>query len=120
MPWNDPDNLELAGQIPDEFTSQGLEYGHTRVSGIVSIDTLWPETARRRIEDVQSGTSYTIAVVESPAMSFHWMEPTDLSLRDLLREVSSGNTKLLAGFIDGHVDVLKNCNQDYLQKLLTI
>ena len=118
-PWNADANSAAFDNIPQVYTGGNPSPLKTHVFAVSSPDTLWPEDVSRRLSDVQSGLSFTIAVVYSEKRSVHWMEPQDGSLDWVISE-NKNNPKLLAAFADGHVNVLSGIADDELRDLFRI
>jgi hypothetical protein len=118
--WDTPVNRAATAAIPGVFQSPGTASCHTRYLAIVGQDTLWPPSGRRRLSDVTSGTSRTIAVVEAPASECHWMEPRDIGIDALAGQLASHGRSLSAAWIDGNATALSGLDASSLRELATI
>jgi len=118
--WDAPVNRAVATAMPAVFQSPGTACGQTRYLAILGQNTLWPPGGRRRLLDVTSGTSRTIAVVEAPVSGCHWMEPRDIEFGALADQVASHGRSLLAAWIDGNATALSGLDANWLLELATI
>jgi Protein of unknown function (DUF1559) len=120
QPWDAPRNRSAAERIPDVYRPPGTQSGRTRYSAIVGPQSLWPPTGGRRLTDVKSGTSYTIAVVEAPCSEVEWMKPHDFDEETLVREVAASKRPLPAAWIDGRTTLLADLDAARIRELASV
>lgn len=81
-PWNDPQNLALAQQMPPVFacpsSARGEQSQQTSYLVISGAEMLFSGSEFIRISDVLDGTSNTVMIVEAEGSAVLWTEPTDL------------------------------------------
>lgn len=119
QPWNSDTNRPVWEQRPAVFGGHGCETPLTNVMAVVGPDTIWPATGRRSHTDIMTGTSFTIAAVFLTGMSVNWMQPIDADLASAISDYEN-NHELIAVFVDGHVEVVRDVNTGRLRKLLCI
>jgi hypothetical protein len=120
QPWDAPPNQAVAASMPAAFHSPGTASPGTRYMAILGQKTLWPPNGNRKLSDVTSGYSRTIAVVEAPASQCHWMEPKDIEFDTIAGQVASHDRSLLASWVDGNATALRNLDERRLLELATI
>jgi hypothetical protein len=84
-PWNSPHNGELASPMPTTYSFHGADRTGTTANylAVVGPETLWPGATPRKPDEIKDGTSNTILFVENNGLGVHWMEPRDLTFRDM-------------------------------------
>jgi hypothetical protein len=96
-PWNSPNNLAVAQDIPDVFRCpaavRGKE-GITQYVAIVGPETMWPGATGRLREEVTDGTSDTILLIEWSESDIVWTEPRDIPIGKLLQVLHPGSKKV--------------------------
>ena len=91
QPWNSPDNLKLADQMPEMYAFHGEYYrGLTKTNYLVVVgeDTLWPGAKPRKSADVTDDRSSTILFIENQGLDVHWMEPRDADFATMSFQVN--------------------------------
>lgn len=89
-PWNGPHNSDLADRMPPVFGCSRHEGppGDTDFVLIVGPGALFENAASApRLDEVADGTSRTILLVETADSGIHWLEPRDLELPSMPREI---------------------------------
>lgn len=128
-PWDHPDNLRLAAQMPDVFSpGRGVRGDKTHVRLFVGPRAIFDREERRKLEAINDGTSNTLMFVEAtdPVL---WIQPLELpfdpkgpipplglkdhdyfqvafadgSVRTIKKSVSVEKIKLLIDYKDGQV-----------------
>lgn len=87
-PWNGPHNRTLNGRDPSESFAASTDSVHlmTDIVAVVGKGTMWPaDGSRISHDDFSDGLAATITVVEIGNSDIPWMEPRDLSMRDVGR-----------------------------------
>ena len=133
-PWNHPDNLRLAEQMPSVFVcpsdSSTLSQCTTTYVAVVGPSTMWPLQGERRLQDIVDGLPETLLLIESTASRTHWMAPNDIRFNDIISTKSSAGTPLFSGnhkrdavcvFADGHGSFLDAAlSADTVKAMLTV
>lgn len=119
QPWNSEANQRVWERRPSVFGGHGYEPPLTAVMAVVGPETIWPTAGRRSYTEIKTGTSYTIAAVSLKNTSVNWMQPTDTDLASTLSEYENNN-ELIAVFIDGHVEIVRDVDAGTLRELLCI
>ncbi|GAB5404037.1 MAG: hypothetical protein Aurels2KO_22680 [Aureliella sp.] len=105
-PWNHPDNLKLADEMPTVFSCPTCQSPHanytTSYVAIVGDKTLWPTNGTTRAKDVSDGLYSTLMLIESEAARTHWMAPHDLRFSEIVPTTATGRTMVVD---TGHQDV---------------
>ena len=130
-PWDGPNNRQLHALRPDVFGSplQNSYDGRvTTYQAVVSRRSMWPAHFSVPLSDVLDGTSSTIFLVENDQSEAIWMEPRELTERDvlsMLRPTDDGKTghdaqRIPVLMVDGSVRVISaRINRDLFVGLLT-
>ncbi len=132
-PWNHPDNLRLADQMPSGFVchaaSETAPAQTTSYVAVIGPHTIW-QKGELTFQDITDGTSQTAILIESESARTHWMAPYDVEINQIVPVAENGCTMLLSGvhpsvgvvaFCDGHVQCLDDdTNADTLKALFTI
>lgn len=139
-PWNGPNNRKLAKSMPSVYRCPGVDddqrpwttarvpAGITQYAVISGEKTAFPGPRTIKAEEIQDGTSNTIAVVELDANSgVHWLEPRDIDPAGFYRILSADNERrkqhpggLNVAAADGSVHFLKeSIDRQTLRNLTT-
>ena len=98
-PWNHPDNLKLAANMPDVYRCPSDDSAIADVTtsyvAVVGQDTMWSPTGVRQVGDISDGLSKTLLLVESTSSRTHWMAPRDADVNLIDTEAKAGATHLL-------------------------
>ena len=135
-PWYHPDNIELAGRMPEVYLCPSFD-PETRVRSvttayvaILGVHTGWPRSGKRKLADIVDGHSRTLALVESETYRIPWMSTADPGIEMIGPVTANGKTLLTNGphqgmstcvFFDVHADCLfPDCDFNALRAMLTI
>ena len=119
QPWNSEANQHLWKHRPTVFGGHGYETPLTTVMAVVGPETIWPTAGRRSYTEIRTGTSYTIAAVSLTDTTANWMQPLDIDLALALSSYENNN-EMIAVFVDGHVEVVREVDAGRLRELLCI
>lgn len=119
QPWDSECNRNIWWQRPSVYGTNDCPLPLTHCMAIVDSNTIWPQTGRRQRTEIRSGTSYTVAAIVANNTSVNWMQAIDLDIDAAVAEYKSA-ASLLAVFVDGHVDLLKDVSLDELRELFCI
>jgi prepilin-type processing-associated H-X9-DG protein len=94
-PWNGPNNIKLADQIPLVYCcpSSDAPLNETSYVAVVGPETAWPGASSTTIDDITDGLSNTIAVVEATQAGIPWLEPRDLTVEQALEGINPPETQ---------------------------
>jgi prepilin-type processing-associated H-X9-DG protein len=79
-PWNGPNNLQLATQMPDVYgcpADTDAPRQFTSYVAAIGPDRMFPGDQPRKLREVVDGLSNTIAVMEFAGSQINWLEPRD-------------------------------------------
>jgi hypothetical protein len=84
-PWDSPHNLKVAAKMPDVFRYPADPRGTQFTPYVVVVDdeSLFPGEQGVKLEEIDDGTSRTLAMLEWPESNIVWTEPRDLDLPSL-------------------------------------
>ena len=88
-PWDGPNNRRLANQRPRTFafpTNRDVGSVVANYLAVVGPKTLWPGGVPYR-GNPPDGAGSTVLFVENDGLGVHWMEPRDLTFRDMSFEL---------------------------------
>jgi hypothetical protein len=119
QPWDSEANRVLWSHSPEVYRSENCLAFQTKCVAIVNKNTIWPPNGLRTMRDISSGTSYTVAVVQSERTSVNWMQPADIDLESAVAEYASLHS-VLAVFVDGHVDTIRDIDSERFRELICI
>jgi hypothetical protein len=93
-PWDGPNNRRLAGRMPPAYRcpSEPRTSPPSHMTSYVAIvgpEAVWPGTMSRSLGEIADGAGNTLLVVESHGSGIHWMEPRDLSVVQMARNINS-------------------------------
>lgn len=91
-PWNDPHNLQLAGEMPSTFRSGFSEeewaQGLTPYLAITGPDTALRESTGRTLSELGGEVKHKLAVLEYYSQPVLWTELVDITPQRILAEYS--------------------------------
>lgn len=94
-PWDGPNNRKLADRMvgvyscPQANAQEGSpESLFTSYVAVVGPETAFPGTASTSVSDMKDGTANTLLLVEVTNSGIHWMEPRDLHVVQMSREIN--------------------------------
>jgi len=139
-PWNSPNNLALAHNVPVgmlEFHStyrcpadSEADELHATYLMLVGPGAFSDGSHGRKREEITDGSSNTIMIAERSQSGIHWMEPRDLNVPQMSYRINdpagygirSAHPGLAnAVFADGHTDsISENIDPEILKALITI
>lgn len=93
-PWNSEHNLSLVNKLPHDYNGDPRQPFHcpeadssqrmqTNYVAVIGPETAWPGSDSRSFSDISDGASNTILIVEVADSGIHWMEPRDLTFKDM-------------------------------------
>ncbi|QDU95331.1 DUF1559 domain-containing protein [Lignipirellula cremea] len=85
-PWDGPNNRQLMERCPSVFRcpSDPGDPSSTLYQVVVGPGTGWKANAGTKIQDITDGTSRSIAVFEADGPGRNWLDPTALTLDEVL------------------------------------
>ena len=119
QPWDSNLNRKIWDQRPKVYAGSVHPVPLTSCMAITGQDTIWPVEGPRRLSDIKSGYSNTVAAITTNHSTVNWMQPCDLNVDAALSEYKS-NSSLLAVFVDGHVKLIEDVNTSELRELFCI
>ena len=105
-PWDAPENSELADRMPDIYgcpTDSDADDNETDYVVVTGPGTVFEGAKRVSFPQIRDGRSNTIMLVEVSDSFINWLEPTDVTVAELIRHSSNHNGGYNAGFCDGSV-----------------
>ena len=139
-PWNSPNNLALAHNVPVGMLEFHSTYRCPSDSEASEQDATYLMPVGpgafsdgpngRKIGEITDGTSNTIVAAERSQSGIHWMEPRDLNVEDMsfkindpagygIRSTHPGVVNMVFG--DGHTDsISKDIDPRVLRALITV
>jgi prepilin-type processing-associated H-X9-DG protein len=130
-PWNSAHNRRVeAIDVYYDGTDETSKENHwTNYVAVVGDETMWPIEGGMKQTDVADGLSETIMLVQVAESGIHWLEPNDLHLDRMAKQINSktatGISSKIAGgahvaFADGRVRFLhEKTDWRVLKALLT-
>ena len=97
-PWDGPSNRLLAAKMPGVYRCPS-RYGkrnpndETSYLAVLGAQTMWPDAASRRLEDVRDRLDNTLTLVEADPRDVNWMEPRDIRVDDAVRLLASAGRR---------------------------
>lgn len=115
--WDSPHNKQYHNRRPYLFGHplvRDTVAGEAHILAVVGRDTIWPEQYSATTASCERGTSNTGMLTEYSGGEINWMEPRDLSRKDLRNKVFPAGTTKSTGafdgvfltFVDGHVRII--------------
>jgi prepilin-type processing-associated H-X9-DG protein len=102
-PWNSPHNFALASGVPLGMSGvvplfhcicdRDSDRMDTSTVMVVGKGTISDGPTATSFKDITDGASYTILVAEMSESGIHWMEPRDLSFKDMSFRINDPTTK---------------------------
>jgi hypothetical protein len=86
-PWDGPNNIGLADQMPDVFacpSGTDREKGKSSYVAVVGSQTMWPGDKAAPLSWATDSTSQTILLIEISNSGIGWTEPRDVRLGEIL------------------------------------
>jgi prepilin-type processing-associated H-X9-DG protein len=108
-PWDGPNNIRLAGQMPDVFAcpgGPGRGTGKTSYVAVVGSQTVWPGDRAATRQDLVRPSSHTVQFIEIADSDIGWTEPRDVSMDDIIPPDGDGVGARFASGHKGAVNVL--------------
>jgi prepilin-type processing-associated H-X9-DG protein len=108
-PWDGPNNRALGNiaiptyRCPSDPSPVPTETNYVMIVGKGAFGGLPNEAIR--VSDIRDGTSNTIMIVEVTGSGIPWMEPRDLSVEEIQREINDGSGKWISSKHPGGVNV---------------
>jgi hypothetical protein len=93
-PWDGPHNRLLASPMPAVLACPSHDDaagGHTSYFAILGTHTMWPGGKATKIDDIQDGTTKTMALVEYSGRKVSWMAPVDIAELEVVEAFSRPN-----------------------------
>jgi len=88
-----PNNSKLTQKMPQILQCPSepseIKQSTTNYVAVIGPDTLWPGDKPIRLKDIPDGTDKTILLIEWPRSDINWLEPRDLTVGQLLKELES-------------------------------
>jgi len=93
-PWDGPNNRKLADRMPTVYRCPGAETGSpmTHYMTVRGDDTAFPGAKSIRLRAITDSTATTIAVVETPGNTVHWMSPDDVSPEEFIKRLTDADS----------------------------
>ncbi|MHB0960963.1 MAG: DUF1559 family PulG-like putative transporter [Pirellulaceae bacterium] len=93
-PWNGPNNLKLAEQMPQIFhmPNDPFPTTTTNIVAVVGPETAFPGSGCTQRDDFTDGLDNTILVAEITSSGICWLEPRDLHVEDMSFSVNDPKT----------------------------
>ena len=123
-PWDSPHNSKLAEKMPDVYRCPSFKHHNigneiekpylttqTNYVAIVGANTVFGKGQSRKIDDITDGVGQTLLLAETHFHAVHWMQPEDLSPREILTDLHNSDDEfhnnhtggLHFAFADGRV-----------------
>ena len=128
-PWDSPHNRRLLHGTPRELRCPSTtvsEADTTEYFAVVGPSAAWLGPVERKLSDFHNAQSRTIMVMESAGRNVLWTEPRDLTIKETLQLLPSGEPSHAGdvrniAMVDGHVYcVSDHLPRDLWSRLLTI
>lgn len=119
QPWNSGTNRAVWDRHPVAYQSQHCPSHRTPCVAVVDDRTIWPTKGHRQVSDITSGTSHTVAVIQSRKTHANWMQPADIDIATAVEEYSTHGT-LLAVFVDAHVDFIEDVDANQFRQFICV
>jgi|GEM_PF-2402353 len=117
--WDSAANRKIWDQRPMVYSGSANSVPMTSCIAIAGSDTIWPMEGLRRLSDITSGYSNTVAAIAVNHSTVNWMEPRDMDIDAAISEYQSKHS-LLAVLVDGHVRLLEDVDTSQLRELFSI
>ena len=108
-PWDGPNNIRLAKQMPDVFAcpgGAGRGKGKTSYVAVVGSQTVWPGDRAVGLQDITDGSSLTVQLIEIADSDIGWTEPRDVRIDEIIPPDGDGIGPRFASGHKGSVNVL--------------
>lgn len=119
QPWDSESNKKLWNHQPSVYSSADCDPPLTQIVAVVGTETIWPNSQHRAWTEITSGTSFTIAAVRANQLTVNWMQPADPDVDATVNDFQDSN-ELIAVFVDGHVETVRDVSEERLRELLFI
>ena len=132
QPWNGPNNLPLAKEMPFRYRFASIEEPttHTNVVAITGPGTAFPGAESTKLDDFKDGLENTIMFVEIANSNISWMEPRDFDIETMSFTINDRDRPSISAphwrqpfvcFADASVyKVSEDIPPEYLRALMTI
>lgn len=120
LPWDSPENLPVARQMPDVYRSTDQASGasdKTLLQMLVGGGAFDTGRAPVRLEDITDGSSNTIAIIQSDREVI-WTQPKDVAYSPTAKPPGISADRLV-GLADGSVVRLPNLADKVMHTLIT-
>jgi prepilin-type processing-associated H-X9-DG protein len=118
-PWNSLKNQAIAASMPSVYhcpsdsSASGQETSYVMIMGRGTVGGLSDEKRGADFINSHSGNAVTLLAVEVPASKVHWMEPRDLTIDEVVKQLKNEKVETHPGvffvaFCDGHVQILRD------------
>jgi prepilin-type processing-associated H-X9-DG protein len=88
-----PTNSKLVQKMPQILQCpsdpSAIKQSTTNYVAVIGTDTLWPDDKPIGFKDIPDGADKTILLIEWPRSDINWLEPRDLTISRLLKELES-------------------------------
>jgi hypothetical protein len=111
-PWNSAENTEYLNKIPImEYICPSAyrnknDYFTSNYIALIGPETAWNTDKPVKLSDLPDGGSHTVMVIEVVNSGIHWAEPRDLTIKEALERMKSGEGLRMSAGHPTIVDVL--------------
>jgi hypothetical protein len=119
QPWDSECNRKVWNHRPSAYSSDDRDVPLTQIVAVVGSETIWPNSQHRAWSEIKTGTSHTIAAVRSNRLTTNWMQPLDSDIDAMVNDFQE-NDQMVAVFVDGHVDTIRNVSKERFRELFFI
>jgi prepilin-type processing-associated H-X9-DG protein len=107
-PWDGPNNRRLLTEGPSVYRcpSDPSPLQMTSYVAIAGPGTAWDDPDGKSLNTFSDGASSTILVVEIANSDIHWMEPRDLDIRKIAKQINPKNAIGISSYHPGGANVV--------------